>query len=167
MTPSVISWYDALSIKDTIKREATKGLPIAPVAVNAHCRPDSSRRACAANARLWGHLLECFAKFLVNSFTTSIRTARYNRSLSVGTAYGRMKHHVDTNLCMRKALACQYAAMAATNLKTRSTYLRLAQLWRDMADSRAGKVAPPAARTERATPSAVVINFPSKVARKF
>ena len=64
-------------------------------------------------------------------------------------------------LCLRKAVDCQYAALATADPQARRWYLRLAKHWREMADT--------ADLATRQTPSkekgGVVISFPRRTKR--
>jgi hypothetical protein len=44
-----------------------------------------------------------------------------------------------SRFCREKARDCQRAALTTTDAKFRFTFLRLAKLWRDMADARSNK----------------------------
>jgi hypothetical protein len=41
----------------------------------------------------------------------------------------------EKELCLKKALECQHAAMTSVDAKTRRTYLHLSQLWREVANA--------------------------------
>jgi hypothetical protein len=67
-----------------------------------------------------------------------------------------MRRSPETEFCLKKALECKNAAAAAADAKSRRTYLHLAELWREMAET--------AEIAEAAAPSGVIIDFPSRFA---